>query len=102
MAKSELEVVTDAIRSESKMWDRLGGQMGSIHNHVETLRIGNRVKAGVFQVIFSAYEDAINQISDRCQEGEKRMSGIADTLVKNANAYDSNEEDVKDSVDGAY
>jgi uncharacterized protein YukE len=62
----------------------------------------NRVEAGIFQIVFSAYEDSVNQISARCSEGQHRMEEIADALVKNANAYDNTEADVKKSVEGAY
>lgn len=101
MASPDLRTVTDALRAESRMWDRQSETLGKIHHAVEGMRI-NRVEAGIFQIFFSAYEDAVDQISARCSEGQRRMDEIASALVKNANAYDNNEEDVKKSVEGSY
>ncbi|MET8956719.1 type VII secretion target [Streptomyces sp. NPDC004129] len=101
MSDPILKVVTDALRTDARMWDRESERMGNIHRTVEGLRL-SRIQAGVFQVLFSAYEDAIDQISARCAEGQHRMDEVATALIKNANAYDSREADVKQSIDGAY
>jgi hypothetical protein len=96
-----LKTVTDALRTDARIWDLESERMGNIHHAVEGLRM-SRTQAGLFQVIFSAYEKSINQISARCAEGQERMSEVATALIKNAKSYDSTEADVKKSIDGAY
>ncbi|MFF3518303.1 type VII secretion target [Streptomyces sp. NPDC002573] len=101
MSDPTLKVVTDALRTDARMWDRESERMGNIHQAAEGLRL-SRIQAGIFQLLFAAYEEAIDQISARCAEGKQRMDEVATALIKNANAYDSREADVKQSIDGAY
>lgn len=101
MSTPDTDVITHALRAEALVWDAQSDKMGAIHRTVEGLRL-SRVEAGLFQIIFSAYEAAIHQISGRCGEGRQCMSAVADALVKNANAYDSGEEEVTKTVQGAY
>ncbi|MFF9477462.1 type VII secretion target [Streptomyces sp. NPDC014733] len=96
-----LKTVTDALRSEAHMWDRQAETMTSLHGTIEGLRM-SRLQAGIFQIFFSAYENAVNQLSSRCEEGGARMGEIADALVRNATAYDNREADTTASIEGAY
>ncbi|SCK25796.1 Excreted virulence factor EspC, type VII ESX diderm [Streptomyces sp. WMMB 714] len=96
-----LKTVTDALRSEARMWDRQAETMKGVHNTIEGLRL-TRLEAGMFQVLFSAYEKAVDELSARCNEGSERMGEIADALVKNATAYDNREADTTASIEGAY
>ncbi|MBT2385236.1 hypothetical protein [Streptomyces sp. ISL-11] len=101
MGEADLKVITDGLRTDAGMWDKQSSAMGEIGRKVDGMRI-SRLEAGLFQVIYSAYESAINQVSARCGEGEKRMAEVADALVKNAKAYDNHEADTKKHVAGAY
>jgi hypothetical protein len=96
-----LKTVTDALRSEARMWDRQAEAMNCVHNTIEGLRL-TRLEAGIFQVLFSAYENATNQLSARSNEAGQRMGEIADALVKNATAYDNREAETTASIEGAY
>lgn len=98
---ADIKTVTDALRVDARMWDRQSAEMGRIRNAAEGLRV-TRLEAGVFQVVFSAYEDAVSQISDRCAEGRDRMDEIASALIKSANAYDNREADTTKSIEGTY
>lgn len=98
---ADIRAVTDALRTDARMWDKQSAEMGRIHSEVESLRM-TRIEAGVFQVVLSAYDEAINQISDRCTEGRDRMEEIASALIKNANAYDNREVDTTQSIEGTY
>ncbi|MFH8573771.1 hypothetical protein [Streptomyces sp. NPDC017993] len=101
MANPDIQTVTHVLRSEARMWDEQSDALGNLHNSVEVLRIG-RLEAGIFQFVFSAYETAVDEISDRCKEGQQRTQEIADALIKNATAYDNQEEDTKAHVEGTY
>jgi hypothetical protein len=97
----KLKTITDDIRTDARMWDSQSGKLGHIHDTLEGFRI-NRVEAGLFQVLYSAYMDAIGQLSARTAEGKTRTKEVADALVKNAKAYDDHEVDTKKSVEDAY
>ncbi|MGW8551415.1 type VII secretion target [Streptomyces tubercidicus] len=101
MVNPDIKVVTDVLRSEARMWDEQSDALGKLHHAVEGLRV-SRLEAGIFQVVFSAYETAVDEISDRCKEGQQRTQEIADALIKSATAYDNQEEETKAHVEGTY
>ena len=96
-----LKTVTDALRNDARMWDRQADTMQTLHSTIEGLRL-TRLEAGIFQILFSAYDDAVTKFADRCSEGHQRMGEIADALVKNATAYDNREAETTASIEGAY
>lgn len=51
----------------------------------------SNLEAGMFQLIVGAYDEVVNQVKDRCVEGEQQMQSIADSLVSAANTYDEEE-----------
>ncbi|QLH24469.1 type VII secretion target [Streptomyces sp. Rer75] len=101
MAKDRLKVITDAIRSEAGMWDKQATAIGEVGTTIKGMR-PSRLEYGMYQIFVGAYQDVIDHLSARCAEGEKRMTEIADALVKNAKAYDNHEADTKKSVEEAY
>ncbi|MGW7491372.1 hypothetical protein [Streptomyces sp. NPDC054786] len=101
MTNPDIETVTDVLRSEARMWDEQSDALGKLHHAVEGLHISG-LEAGIYQWVLPAYEIAIQEISDRCKEGQQRTQEIADALVKNATAYDNQEEETKAHVEGAY
>ncbi|WP_371629556.1 hypothetical protein OG892_16435 [Streptomyces sp. NBC_00341] len=101
MGDPDLKVITDGLRSDAAMWDEQSSAMKAVHNAVEGTRM-NHLQAGVFQLLVSAYEAVIDQISARSSEGEVQMSAVATALYKNAKAYDDHEVDTKKHVDHAY
>lgn len=101
MADPDIDVITKELRNEARMWDEQAQKMGNAHHAVEGMRL-TRIEAGLFQVIFTAYHDAINHISQRSREGQQCMGDIADALRENAKIYDRGEDEVTHSVTGAY
>lgn len=101
MSPPDVKTVTDALRAESRMWDEQSDALSRLSHTVEGLRI-SRLEAGMFQIVFSAYEQAIDQISQRCEEGNKRTQEIASALIRNAKSYDENEEETTQHVENAY
>ncbi|GGM68456.1 hypothetical protein GCM10012275_43700 [Longimycelium tulufanense] len=89
--KDSITVATNALRAESRVWDEQAGTMSTVAQKAEGLRL-NRVEAGLFQVVFSAYEETLNAIVDRSREGHQRMTEVATTLVQVANTYDQEEQ----------
>lgn len=90
-SKQSIEVATDALRAEARIWDQQAAQMDKAAAQAEHLRL-SRIEAGVFQVVFSAYEPAVDMITARSREGQQRMTDVGNTLIQAANTYDQEEQ----------
>ncbi len=101
VAHVDIDVVTEALKKDARMWEEQSVTLGEIHHTVEGLRL-THLEAGLFQVIFNAYGRAIDHLSKISLEGKHRMDEIADALYKNAHAYEDREEQVTQTVEGAY
>ncbi|GAA1962377.1 hypothetical protein [Amycolatopsis minnesotensis] len=86
----DIHVVTEEIRKDAELWDAEAAEMGKIGPRAEDLRL-NRVEAGVFQVVFDAYGQMIDQVIARSAEGQQRMTEIGATLRAVANKYEADE-----------
>ncbi|WP_314173887.1 hypothetical protein [Streptomyces winkii] len=91
----------DSIRREARTWDKSAEALKEVEQRVELLRM-TRTEAGVFQILFTAYDKAVTQVSDRCREGGAEMGKIADALFKTATAYEENEGRVSEELTGIY
>jgi hypothetical protein len=80
-------VKTDTLRAEAKVWDDQSGQLHTISQKATELSI-SRLRAGVFQVIVSAYSDVVKDVATRGKEGHDRMVDIATVLRRVAADYD--------------
>ncbi|HEY0215560.1 MAG TPA: type VII secretion target [Cellulomonas sp.] len=98
---SEIDVVTSALRSEARTWDAEADAIGAVAGGAEGLRL-NYLTAGIFALIVSDHEAAVDQVAARCREGATAMGDIADALRQNAQAYDDRDADVSQHVDGVY
>ncbi|MGH3696539.1 MAG: hypothetical protein ACRDRX_21535 [Pseudonocardiaceae bacterium] len=83
----QIDVITDALRKDARIWDDEATETGRIHPKAEELRL-NRIEAGLFQVIFDTYGDVIDQVIARSSEGQQRMTEIGSTLRTVAETYD--------------
>lgn len=86
----EITAATTALRNEAGVWDTESTELGKISPAVEALRLP-RVEAGLFQVVFSAYEEVVNQVIARAGEGTTATQDVADTLRSVADTYDREE-----------
>jgi hypothetical protein len=85
-----IKVATNSLRQEAGTWDSESAAMGSIPPKAENLRL-TRIEAGLFQVIFDAYGQLIDQVIARSTEGTQQMTDIGKTLRSVANIYDEEE-----------
>ena len=85
-----MQAATNALRGEAKIWDDQSKTMGDIGPKVEDLRL-NRIEAGLFQVIVTEYEKAVDLIVTRTGEGQQAMTNVASTLRTVADTYDQEE-----------
>jgi hypothetical protein len=97
----EVAVATGTLRSEAGVWDRESGQLNAITSKAEGLRM-NRLEAGVFQVMVSAYESVVEQVQHRCGEGVQRMSEVAGTLRQVADTYDREDRNREHAIRNLY
>jgi hypothetical protein len=88
--KQMIQAATGALRDEAKIWDDQSRTLGNIKPKVEDLRL-NRIEAGLFQLIVTEYEKAIDVIVARTGEGQRAMTNVADTLRTVADTYDQEE-----------
>ncbi|QWF82302.1 type VII secretion target [Amycolatopsis sp. CA-230715] len=86
----DIHVVTEEIRKDADLWDAEAAEMGKIGPKAEGLRL-NRIEAGVFQLVFEAYGQMIDQVIARAAEGQQRMTEISATLRAVANKYEADE-----------
>jgi len=98
---SDIDVVTRALRAEAGTWDAEGAALAQVAGSVQGLRL-NYLTAGIFALIVSEYEAAVDQVEARCREGASAMSDIATALRTNAQAYDDRDADVSQHVAGVY
>lgn len=88
--EDQMRVITDALRKDGGIWDDQATEMAKIVAKAQGLRL-NRIEAGLFQVIFDAYSQVIDQVNGRCDEGQRCMAAIGSTLFSVANGYEQAE-----------
>ncbi|WP_433344202.1 type VII secretion target [Micromonospora sp. CA-111912] len=86
-SRNQVTVATNTLRSEATEWDGQSATVGGLGSKVAGMELG-RVEAGLFQLIVSPYNDVVQQVSQRCDEGKKAMTEVAQTLRKVADTYD--------------
>jgi Excreted virulence factor EspC, type VII ESX diderm len=97
----QVQVATDALRSEAGIWDAQADQLGNIQSKVSGLTF-SRLEAGIFQILVSVNDDLVNHASTRCGEGKTQMSSIASTLRSAADTYDTEERSNEHSFRNLY
>ncbi len=98
---SQFDVVTSALRAEARPWDTEAGIIAQVAIAADGLRL-NYLTAGIFGMVVPDYEAAVDHISARCQEGATAMLTVADALRASAGAYDDQDAEVAQSIDGIY
>ncbi|MFF7634485.1 type VII secretion target [Kitasatospora sp. NPDC008050] len=99
MADDGFKVTTDTLRKEAGIWDQQSDQLGKINASVGSMAT-DRIQAGVFQIMVSAYMEVVNAVQGRTQEGQTNLKGIANGLRKVADSYDHTEQQNKAAVSG--
>ncbi|MGH3869106.1 MAG: hypothetical protein ACRDQ4_23930 [Pseudonocardiaceae bacterium] len=89
-SKDQIKVATEKLRTEAGIWDQQSNMAGKIASQTDSLRM-DRLEAGIFQIIVSAYGSVVDQVTARSREGQQRMADIANTLHQVANTYDQEE-----------
>jgi hypothetical protein len=90
-SREEIEVATGTLRREARIWEEQAEKMAEIVPRIEALRL-DRIEAGLFQVVFDTYGQAVDQIIARSREGRECMTDIGSTLRRVADTYDREED----------
>jgi hypothetical protein len=83
---SGIDVITAALRQEAGTWDGEAAEMGKIGPKAEGLRFNH--DSVLFQMIFDACGEVIDQVIARSNEGQQRMTEVGSTLRTVADKYD--------------
>ena len=97
----QIQVATDALRTEAGVWDAQSRQLGTIEQKVGELTF-SRLEAGIFQVLVSVNDDLVRHVTARCGEGKAQMTAIASTLRAVATTYDTEERSNEHSFRNLY
>jgi len=84
---SGIKVIIAALRKEAETWDKEAAEMGKIGPKAEGLRF-NRHDSVLFQMIFDACDEVIDQVIARSNEGKQRMTEVGSTLRAVADKYE--------------
>lgn len=83
----ELQVATDALRTEARVWQAQSAQLQAICGKARNMQLG-RIEAGVFQLIVGPYNELVNTVTARCDEGVTAMADIGANLRNVAQIYE--------------
>lgn len=97
----QIQVATEALRTEAGVWDAQSGQLATIQSKVSALTF-SRLEAGIFQIIVSVNDDLVRHVTERCGEGATQMTAIASTLRTVADTYDAEESSNEHSFRNLY
>ncbi|KXK62147.1 hypothetical protein AWW66_09925 [Micromonospora rosaria] len=86
-SRDQVSVATNTLRQEAIEWDGQSAAVGRIGTKVAAMSL-NRVEAGLFQLIVSPYNDVVEQVSGRCNEGRAALAEVGRTLRFVADTYD--------------
>lgn len=88
----ELKVVTTSLGQAARIWDQQAAALKAAAARVSVMNM-NRMEAGIFQIIVAPYDAVVAQVSARCEEGSRSMSGIASGLELAAYTYGQAEQE---------
>lgn len=93
----EMRIASGALEKEAGKWDNEAPALTGIATTVSGLEL-SRIEAGIFQIMFSAYESCRSQVEDRAREGAAEFTTMADTLTDLSKAYKDLDAERADSV----
>jgi uncharacterized protein YukE len=100
-SKHDVEVATDELRADGGIWLHQSDQVAAILHKADGLRLG-RLEAGVFQLIVTAYDAVVDQVTARCQEGQQRLAEIGTTLRQAADTYENEDRKNEHQIRNIY
>ena len=93
----EMRIASGALEKEAGKWDNEAPALTAIATTVSGLEL-SRIEAGIFQIMFGAYESCRSAVEDRAREGATEFTTMADTLTSLSKAYKDLDSERADSV----
>lgn len=84
--EQEMKIASGALEGEAKKWDAEAPGLSTIAETLSGLEL-TRTEAGLFQIMFDAYETCRSSVEARAREGAAEFTTMADTLVEISKAY---------------
>ncbi|PVG84787.1 hypothetical protein DDE18_04125 [Nocardioides gansuensis] len=81
-----MRIAANALSKEAEQWDNEAPKLTVIEQTLAGMTL-TRVEAGIFQIMFGAYEACRAQVEDRAREGATEFTKMADTLRDIEKAY---------------
>lgn len=95
--EGEMRIASGALEKEATKWDGEAPTLSTVASTVSGLEL-SRTEAGLFQIMFSAYESCRSQVEDRAREGAAEFTTMADTLTEISKAFKDLDADRAESV----
>lgn len=89
-SKEDILVATQALRTQATVWNGQAGEMSALSTKVKAMDI-TRLEAGIFQLFIGNYNTLVDELTQRCSEGNAAMNEVAGTLRQVADTYDEEE-----------
>ena len=93
----EMRIASGALESEARKWDGEAPKLASIASTLAAMEL-SRTRAGLFQIMFGAYEECRSTVEQRAREGAAEFTTMADTLVELSKAYRDLDEERADTI----
>lgn len=93
MTPHEMKIASGALKRESAKWAQEQPNLTKIANTLASLQF-TRTEAGLFQIMFSAYESCRSVVEDRAREGAAEFGRMSDTLADLSVIYNRADESV--------
>jgi uncharacterized protein YukE len=87
----DVKVATNIMRAEAGTWDAQSDQMGTARGKVDAMELG-MIEAGVFMPLVHSYNELVQTLRSRCDEGSHAMTEVGKTLRNVADTYDNTDE----------
>lgn len=82
----DMRIASGALEKESAKWSEEAPRLAAIASSLDRLTM-TRIEAGLFQVMFGAYESCRATVEARAREGTREFRAMSSTLSQLATAY---------------
>ncbi|UUZ61110.1 hypothetical protein [Nocardioides sp. B-3] len=84
--EAEMRIASGALEKEATKWDAEAPALTTIAGTISGPEL-TRTEAGLFQIMFSAYETCRSRVEDCAREGAAEFTTMADTLTEISKAF---------------
>ncbi|MFE9321310.1 hypothetical protein ACIHDR_00745 [Nocardia sp. NPDC052278] len=97
----KLKVATGSLRTDAGVWDGKSTAMSDLKTKIQTLTF-THLEAGLFQVIVSANDKLVTDLSSRSDEASQRFTEVANVLRVCADTYEAEDAAGKHRIDNIW